>query len=143
MERLGSVGVPVVGLDVAPPPGGPGAGAWIRGDILDVASYARKLRGIDVVVHLAAVAHSVPRTKEEADHFWKVNFEGTKILIAAATEQGVRRFVHVSTVGVLSPSVGGKDSAYADSKLAAEREVFGYRERIEVVVVRPTTVYGP
>lgn len=139
----GLVGTRVVGLDISPPPEGFPGGEWVRGDILDAGSYAGKLRGIDVVIHLAAMAHSVPRTKEEADRFWKVNLEGTKTLIAAAVEQGVRRFVHVSTVAVLSPSDGGIASAYADSKRAAEREVFEFGDRIEVVVVRPTTVYGP
>lgn len=133
----------MVGLDLCLPPEGFDAGEWIRGDILNAGSYAGKLRGIDVVIHLAAMAHSVPRTKEEADRFWTVNLEGTKTLIAAAVEQGVRRFVHVSTVAVLSPSDGGYASAYADSKRAAEQEVLGFRDRIEVVVVRPTTVYGP
>jgi UDP-glucose 4-epimerase len=130
-------------LDISLPREGIGAGEWVRGDILNAGSYAGKLRGIDIVIHLAAMAHSVPRTKEEADRFWKVNLEGTKTLIAAAVEQGVRRFVHVSTVAVLSPSDGGIASAYGDSKRAAEREVFEFGDRIEVVIVRPTTVYGP
>jgi UDP-glucose 4-epimerase len=133
----------VVGLDISPPPGCYFAGEWVLGDILNAGSYAGKLRGVDVVIHLAAMAHSVPRTKEEADRFWTVNHEGTKTLIAAAVEQGVRRFVYISTVAVLSPSDGGISSAYADSKRAAEREVFEFGDRIEVVVVRPTTVYGP
>jgi UDP-glucose 4-epimerase len=133
----------VVGLDIASHPAGSAASEWIRGDILVAGSYVEKLRGIDVVVHLAALAHSVPGTKEEADRFWMVNLDGTKTLLAAAAEQGVRRFVHVSTVAVLSPSDGGYASAYADSKRAAEQEVLGFRDRIEVVIVRPATVYGP
>ena len=133
----------MVGLDLSPPPEGFCEGEWVQGDILNPGSYAGNLRGIDVVIHLAAMAHSVPRTKEEADRFLTVNLEGTKTLIAAAVEQGVHRFVHISTVVVLSPSDGGIASAYADSKRAAEREVFEFGDRIEVVVVRPTTVYGP
>ena len=117
----------MVGLDISLPPEGCCGCEWIQGDILDPGSYAGRLRGIDVVVHLAAMAHSVPRTKEEADRFWKVNLEGTKTLIAAAAEQGVRRFLHVSTVAVLSPSSGGIESAYVDSKRAAEREVLEFR----------------
>ena len=143
MERLIPIGAGVVGLDVALLPAGIRVSEWIRCDILDAGGYAGKLRGIDVVIHLAAMAHSVPRTKEDADRFWKVNLGGTKTLIAAAVEQGVRRFVHVSTVSVLSPSGGGIASAYPDSKWAAEREVFGFKDRIEIIVVRPTTVYGP
>jgi UDP-N-acetyl-alpha-D-quinovosamine dehydrogenase len=143
LGQLGSVGTRVVGLDISSPLEGFYAGEWVRGDILNAGSYVGKLRGIDVVIHLAAMAHSVPRTKVEADRFWKVNLEGTKTLITAAVVQGVRRFVHVSTVAVLSPSTGGIESAYADSKRAAEREVIGFGDRIEVIVVRPTTVYGP
>ena len=143
LERLGLVSARVVGLDISPPPKSFRGSEWIRGDILDAENYAGTLRGIDVVVHLAAMAHFVPRTKDEAARFWKVNLEGTKTLIAAAAEQGVRRFIYVSTVAVLSPSGGGTESAYADSKRAAEREVLGIGDRIEVVVVRPTTVYGP
>ena len=143
LERLGLVSARVVGLDISPPPKSFRGSEWIRGDILDAENYAGTLRGIDVVVHLAAMAHFVPRTKDEAALFWKVNLEGTKTLIAAAAEQGVRRFIYVSTVAVLSPSGGGTESAYADSKRAAEREVLGIGDRIEVVVVRPTTVYGP
>ena len=130
-------------LDIASPPEDLGVVEWVQGDILEAGSYEGNLRGIDVVVHLAAMAHSLPSTKEEADRIWKVNLEGTKTLIAAAVEHGVRRFLHVSTVAVLSPSGGGVESAYADSKRAAEREVLGFGDRIEVVVVRPTTVYGP
>ena len=143
LGQSGSLGTRVVSLDISAPPEGFSPGEWVRGDILNAGSYAGGLHGIDVVIHLAAMAHSVPRTKEEADRFWTVNLEGTKTVIAAAVEQGVRRFVHVSTVAVLSPSDGGIASAYADSKLAAEREVFTFGDRIEVVVVRPTTVYGP
>lgn len=143
LERLDSAGAGVAGLDMAPPPGGSRAVNWILGDILDSGICLKAVQGVDVVVHLAAKAHSVPRTKEEADHFWRINLEGTRTLIDAAVKQGVRRFVHVSTVAVLSPSPGRPVSAYADSKQAAEREVLGCKGRIEVVVVRPTTVYGP
>ena len=84
LERLGLVGARVVGLDISPPPKSFRGSEWIRVDILDAENYAGTLRGIDVVVHLAAMAHFVPRTKDEAALFWKVNLEGTKTLIAAA-----------------------------------------------------------
>lgn len=143
LERLESTGVEVVGLDLVPPPNGVHSNTWVRGNILDVDSYKEELQGIDTVVHLAAKAHSIPRTVEEVERFWRVNLEGTRTLIGAAEKHGVRRFVHVSTVAVLSPFIGGPASAYADSKRAAEEEVLGFRGRLEVVVVRPTTVYGP
>jgi len=143
LEQLDSAGVGVVGLDLVPLPKGRRTDTWVRGNILDVDSYKKALHGIDTVIHLAAKAHSIPRTIEEVERFWRVNLEGTRTLIGEAVKHGVRRFVHVSTVAVLSPSIGGPASAYADSKRAAEEEVLGFGGRIEVVVVRPTTVYGP
>ena len=143
MERLDTVGAKSVGLDIVLPPGGGRTGKWVRGDILAPDIYAGVLRGIDIVIHLAAKVHCFPRTAEEADRFWKVNLDGTKRLIEAAAKEGIRRFVYVSTVGVISTVSDDLKDAYVQSKSAAEKAVLEYRDRIEVVIVRPATVYGP
>lgn len=143
LERLDSAGIGVVALDLAPPPSGVRADTSLRGNILDLDCYAAVLPGIDTVVHLAANVHSMPRTAEAVERCWKVNLEGTGTLIRAAAQCGVRRFVHVSTVAVLSSSARGEASAYVESKRAAEEEVLRFADAVEVIVVRPTTVYGP
>ena len=123
-------------------------GAGAGGVILDLRASSIKLpRDIDVVVHLAGEKHSEP-------DMWAVNFEGTRKLVEAAAVAGVRRFVHLSSVGVYGAPVHsgsvGTDlphrpaNVYEQSKDAAEQLV---RSRcvelgIEWVVLQPSNVIG-
>lgn len=143
LEHLDRERIQVVGLDISPQPKNLHVADWIRANILDPGSYGKHLSGIDTVIHLAAKAHSVPRSAVEAGEFWKTNQEGTGKVVRAAAEAGVRRFVFVSTVAVLSASGSSVANAYAESKRAAEEETLAWKDRMEVVVVRPSTVYGP
>jgi nucleoside-diphosphate-sugar epimerase len=113
------------------------------------------LNGVDTVIHLAARVHimSDPSADPLAE-FTKVNTDGTRRLAREAAKAGVRRLVFVSTV-----KVNGEESAepyteespasptdpYGISKWQAEqalREVEA-QSGLEVVVLRPTLVYGP
>lgn len=108
--------------------------------------------GADVIVHCAASAHrpGIPECIHQ-----EVNVDLTISLARAAVHSGCRRFVFVSTIGVLgsstteipfsentSPSPNG---AYAQTKLLAEQELqkLAGETGLEVVVVRPPLVYGP
>jgi nucleoside-diphosphate-sugar epimerase len=121
----------------------------------DAEGWAARLTGVDAVVHLAARAHV---TKEHARDplalFREVNVEGTRCIARAAVRSGVRRFVFVSSIGVFGTSSDARLSEqspiapqepYAITKWEAE-QVLRALERdsaMEVVVVRPTLVYGP
>ena len=133
----------VTGMDLLPKPLGLGTTAWVEGDILDESRYTSCLEGVDTVFHLAAKVHSVPGTPNEADQFWKVNLEGTRKLIKVAEKERVRKFVHVSTVAVHSSTGGDLKDAYIESKRAAEKVVLEFQNRMDVIIVRPATVYGP
>ncbi|MGF1697551.1 NAD-dependent epimerase/dehydratase family protein [Vibrio lamellibrachiae] len=106
---------------------------------------------IDVVIHLAALAHSQSFTR---DDYKKVNIDGALHLAKQAASAGVKRFVFVSSIGVHGPAsfdapITAKsplvpDNNYTRSKLTAE---IGLKELsldtgLEVVIVRPTLVYG-
>lgn len=143
LDHLGRERVRVVGLDISPRPKDLHVADWIRADILDSGSYGKHLPGVDTVIHLAAKAHSVPRSAAEAGEFWKTNQEGTGKVVRAAAEAGVRRLVFVSTVAVFSAPGRSVANAYAESKRAAEGETLTWKDRMEIVVVRPATVYGP
>jgi UDP-glucose 4-epimerase len=144
MERLAAIGMATIGVDLSPRPMGcPDQVSWIRGDILDVASYEEALHGVDTVVHLAAKVHAVPKTLEDAASFFRVNVEGTRNVLGAAVRMGVRKFLFVSTVAVLAPPVKNASGSYAASKRDAESAVLSGADRLEVVIVRPATVYGP
>jgi dihydroflavonol-4-reductase len=87
--------------------------------------------------------------------FERVNAEGARNVIAAARNAGVRRAVHTSTFDVFHANTGGtvsenavadypKGTAYERSKQRAEELVLAEAaEGIEVVVVNPSSVYGP
>lgn len=107
--------------------------------------------GMSHVVHLAG-ASSSRSSQEEMD---RVNVVGTGRLVAAARAGGVGRFVHMSSTSVygeevelvqpvredgpLHPSRG-----YGKAKWGAEQAVWAAgRDGLEVVVLRPVTVYGP
>ena len=129
-----------------------GSGAEIVPGSLGNTGGARALvSGCDAVLHVAAVY----RTAGHPDSYYReVNVLGTKVLLEAAAEAGVRRFVHTSTVGVhgdvknppadeeapLAPS-----DIYQETKAEAEtmaRE-FGLTHGLEVAIVRPGAIYGP
>jgi UDP-glucose 4-epimerase len=144
LERLAAADVPVIGMDLSPrPPDCPAQASWVRGDLLDSASYEGALQGVDTVVHLAAKVHVVPEAREDTALFFKANVEGTRNVLGAAARMRVRKFLFVSTVAVLAPPLGNITDAYAESKRAAESIVLGEACRLGVVIARPATVYGP
>jgi nucleoside-diphosphate-sugar epimerase len=123
-----------------------GKGAEIvKGDLLDPASLAVAVRGVDAVVHAAAFFRGA--TPEQAH---AVNDLGTQHLATAARAAAVRRFVFTST-GLVYGSRGGQLTnedapcnpvdAYPVSKLAAERFLLSV-EGLDVCVLRLPFVYG-
>jgi nucleoside-diphosphate-sugar epimerase len=116
-----------------------------QGDLLDEASLAAAVRGIDTVVHCAAFFRGA--TPEQAH---AVNDLGTQHLARAAKEAAVRRFIFTST-GLVYGSTGGRTAreddrceptaAYPVSKLAAERFLLAI-EGLDVRVLRLPFVYG-
>lgn len=107
---------------------------------------------IDSVIHLAGVAHN---SAIPASHVDDVNINGTLQLANAASLAGVKRFIFVSSIGVngshndtgcsFSPnSAVNPLNAYALSKFIAETKLKNFCDitGMELVIVRPTLVYG-
>jgi nucleoside-diphosphate-sugar epimerase len=79
---------------------------FCRGDLEDVAAFAAALRGADVVFHTAAYFRESYRGGSHWAALARVNLEGTRALIDAAYAQGVRRLLHVSSIGTLVAHAG-------------------------------------
>lgn len=114
------------------------------------------LDGCDTLIHGAARAHVVRET--EADPltaFRRINVDGTVRLAEAAIAAGVRRFVYVSSIGVLGNHSLGRPfrvtdqpapvEDYAISKAEAESAlaVLAERSQLEIIIIRPPLVHGP
>jgi nucleoside-diphosphate-sugar epimerase len=109
-------------------------------DILNSGQIERAVEGVDAVVHCAFGSR-------------EVNVKGTENLLEASLRNGVKRFVHLSTVDVYGGTEGDLDetspfrytgSEYGDSKIDAENLCLTYSGKgLPLVVLRPTIVYGP
>jgi nucleoside-diphosphate-sugar epimerase len=130
--------------------GAPHGAEAVLGDLLDLGSLRAACRGMDVVVHCAALVSDW----SPPERFHEVNVTGTRALAEACRDAGVRRLVHVSTLDVLGHGNGpvheddpprrtGFD--YPDTKGAAEGVVRAVAEAcgLELAIVRPGWVYGP
>jgi nucleoside-diphosphate-sugar epimerase len=123
----------------------------IHGDIRDGQTVQKLVEGIDIVYHLAS-AHLDVNLSDE--HYRQVNVAATLSLLEAARQEGVTRFVHCSSVGVIGdveypPADETTEchpvNIYERTKLEGEKAAldFAHRTGFPVVVVRPAWVYGP
>lgn len=130
---------------------------FIKGDICDRSAVLTAVpEGCDAIFNFAAESH-VDRSILSADEFLRTNILGTQVLLDAAREKKVRRFVQISTDEVMGSLPDESDeyfteatplqpnSPYAASKASAElivraaRETFG----IDSVITRCGNNYGP
>jgi nucleoside-diphosphate-sugar epimerase len=123
----------------------------VTGDLRDRSRLAAATRAIDIVFHIAAVYRQAGIS---SDTYRAVNVVAVRDLVEAAAESGVRRVVHCSTVGVhgdVEHPPATEDAPlrpgdiYQVTKLEGERVArkSGERSGIDVVIVRPTGIYGP
>ncbi|MFN3595635.1 MAG: NAD-dependent epimerase/dehydratase family protein, partial [Thiobacillaceae bacterium] len=121
------------------------------GDLLDPASLARACEGVDTVFHCAGYAHAF--ASSDPDAHWRIDFEGTRNLVQAASEAGVRRFVFLSSVKAMAEPndacvdedwPGEPATPYGKAKRAAEEAVLdaGAKYGMHVVNLRLAMVYG-
>ncbi|XP_050006358.1 dTDP-D-glucose 4,6-dehydratase isoform X2 [Alexandromys fortis] len=128
---------------------------FIQGDICDshFVKLLFKVEKIDIVLHFAAQTH-VDLSFVRAFEFTYVNVYGTHVLVSAAYEARVEKFIYVSTDEVYGGSLDQEfdesspkqpTNPYASSKAAAECFVQSYWERYKfpVVITRSSNVYGP
>ncbi|MEU6696869.1 dTDP-glucose 4,6-dehydratase [Pseudonocardia sp. NPDC046786] len=124
-----------------------------RADIRDPARVREVLSGADLVLHLAAETH-VDRSITGAADFVTTNVVGTQVLLQAALDLGVGRFVHVSTDEVYGSIEDGSwpetdplepNSPYAAAKAGSDLLARSYHRThgLDVVVTRCSNNYGP
>ncbi len=119
----------------------------LSGDLDDASSLARAVSGVEVVFHLAGIRRAPTR-----EAFFRVNAEGTRALCEAAVAGGAHcRIILASSIAAVGPSRERPDEAaplapadwYGESKAEAERIALSYRDRLPLVIARPTRILGP
>lgn len=119
-------------------------------DIRDTEKLERAIEGKEIIFHTAAVMDTDPDTARS------VNIEATEALVQLAGKAGVRRIVHISTVGAYdmvdktevdesTPLALNHPATYHRTKAIGEKRAFEIagKKGVEMTVVRPSMVYGP
>ncbi|MCG3165404.1 MAG: Aurachin B dehydrogenase [Bacteroidia bacterium] len=123
-------------------------------DVCDINSLRKAFEGIHTVYHLAGY---ISITRKEGAILEKVNVEGTRNVVQACLDAGVKRLVYTSTIHALVEPPSGEfiteilehpekvvAGTYSHSKIRATKEVIRAADRgLDVVVVFPGGVFGP
>ncbi|EHQ15715.1 UDP-glucose 4-epimerase [Shewanella baltica OS183] len=126
-------------------------------NLADYDGFENGLSGIDVIIHCAARAHIMhDEVADPLEEYRRVNVEGTLNLARQGVAAGIKRFIYLSSIKVNgesnslgspfyeSDSLSAKDF-YGQSKAEAEKKLTELSQAtgLEVVIIRPTLVYGP
>jgi nucleoside-diphosphate-sugar epimerase len=116
-------------------------------DLLKAGQVREAVKGVDAVIHLAAIIDESTSKKK----LFEVNVKGTEILLEESAKAKVKKFIYLSTVGVMG-EVSEKANEltpfnpktnYEQSKAEAEKKVNEFQELIPIVVLRSALVLGP
>lgn len=106
------------------------------GDVTDQAAVKSAMRGVDAVVHMAALLHIDNPPPVMREKYERINVDGTATVVEAAIKAGVKRVVLFSTIAVYGPSDGcvlnemsptHPETFYAQTKRDAEQIVLNVR----------------
>jgi nucleoside-diphosphate-sugar epimerase len=106
----------------------------VQGDLQNGAALDDLTNGAEVVIHVAGATGALRRSD-----FFVANEKGSRAIAEAAARNGVRRFVHISSLAAREPEL----SIYGASKRAGEAAVETFKAKVSVVILRPPAVYGP
>ena len=126
---------------------------FVYGDVLDYDILEDAMRDVDEVYHCAAV---VSFDASDKNSLMRVNVEGTKNMVNAALQCGVKKFCHVSSIAALGRALEGEtidenspwthsknNSVYSNSKHEGEMEVWrGIAEGLNATIVNPSLILG-
>jgi dihydroflavonol-4-reductase len=129
----------------------------VTGDLTDVAAFADRLAGVDVLFHTAAYFRDSYKGGSHWAELERINVGGTRALIDAAYAAGVRRMVHTSSIAVLDGPPGAlidetmtrtpeNADDYYRSKIFTDDVVFEALRRwpdFDAVMVLPGWMWGP
>lgn len=122
---------------------------YVYGDLFDVEVLRKATSDVDYIYHIAGVTASKTRRG-----YFLGNQEATRnLLIAAEANSNLKRFIFAGSLTAVGPSTAGKPvneeselkpiTTYGRSKMAAEKEVVSFQNKIPTTIIRIPAVYGP
>ena len=119
----------------------------VFGDLNDLDSLKNAFSGHDILINLAAEVRN-------QDLLEQTNIAGTNNLVEALKSTEIKKVIHLSSVGVVGKVFSAKpfvvseselptpQNKYEETKLKSEEILLAQKESFELVVLRPTNVFG-
>lgn len=104
------------------------------GDATEAESLQGALAGCDAIIHLIGIIREVP---DQQVTFQRLHVDATRNILAAAREQGIRRYLQMSANGTRPDGV----AEYHKTKWAAEELVRA--AGLDATIFRPSLIFGP
>jgi nucleoside-diphosphate-sugar epimerase len=123
---------------------------YVVGSLNDRDVLQHAVQGVTHLFHLAGVTKA--RVTSDYD---RINRGGTQTLLEVCLKSSaaLKAFVYISSIAAAGPSATGQPvteheapqpvGLYGQSKLCAEQAVLATRDRLPVIVLRPSAIYGP
>ncbi len=126
---------------------------FVQGDICDVDIVNGLAADVDAIINFAAESH-VDRSIKDSSRFTQTNILGTQVLLDAAKNHNVAKFVQISTDEVYGSIIDGSwdenapllpNSPYSASKAAADLLVRSYHQThgLNICITRCSNNFGP
>ena len=127
---------------------------WTRGELTKPETFAEQLKGVDTVIHSAAMVSFKPADRQKV---FDANVVGTRSIAAAARAAGCKNFVFVSSFSAVEfrPPLVTDESFVPDLAYKERHDIYGYTKRLSelelmemagdmrVVILNPTVILGP
>jgi len=125
---------------------------FFEGSLLNEDLVEQSLRGVDIVIHLAA-KKSVQESVENPDLYYEINSVGTKILLTAMQQKKIKKLIFSSTAAVYDPKLSNfaseattlnPISPYGLSKVLGEKHIEAHSRMygLNAVILRYFNVVG-
>jgi len=113
-------------------------------NVLDKSELCQSLKGVDAIVHLAAIVEN------ENPSLWEVNVKGTKNVIEEAIKRKVKKIIYLSSTGIYGlpngkvseKSTPQPENNYEKSKLEGEKVILAQQEKICTIIIRSAMIFG-
>lgn len=127
---------------------------WVRGELTQPESFAEHLKGVDVVIHNAAMVSFV---KADAQKVFNANVVGTRSLVQAACEAGCKNFIFISSISAVEfrPAQITDETFVPDLEHKKKYDIYGYTKRLSeielyemkndmrIIILNPSVILGP
>ena len=127
---------------------------WVRGELTQPESFAEHLKGVDAVIHSAAI---ISFTQANAQKVFDANVIGTRNLAQAARKAGCKNFIFISSISAVEyrPPQITDETFLPDLEYKKKHDIYGYTKRLSemelknmandmrVIILNPSVILGP